>query len=263
MQNPMSQVNQAVRRGGWKAALGALAILATTAGTALAEPGASGPEVIPAVVPTHPYGLTYAEWLAKWWQWSLSFPVSADPENATASFSANQFGPVWFMPAPLGGGTVTRTGSVPEGVALFLPILTFEADNTGCPTYSDLTAAQLTAEAEGGWSAVAETSCTIDGVAVPGLENPTNSDFVVITPPFAYKLASHDNVVANYPGFEEETCIPDGTTVYPTVAEGACVMIAPLSVGKHTIHIVAAVPAYSVSYDVTFDLTVTPAPRFP
>jgi hypothetical protein len=229
---------------------------------AIATPSMAGDQntcpssVIPPVVPTHPYGLTYAEWLTKWWQWSLAFPVSADPEYGTADISASQHGDVWFLPAPLGGGTATRSGNVPEDTALFVPILTFEADNTGCPTYGNATAAQLLALVQGGWSGVATTSCSIDGVAVTGMDNPTSSAYLTTTAPFTYKLASTDNVLANYTGFVGETCIPDGTTVSPTVAEGVCVMIAPLSVGPHTIHIAATAPAYGIVYDVTFNLTV-------
>jgi hypothetical protein len=71
-------------------------------------------------------------------------------------------------------------------------------------------------------------------------------------------VASQDNVLANYPGFVGETCIPDGTTVYPTVAIGVCVLIHPLSVGHHTIHIAASNPTFGIAYDVTFSLEVDP-----
>jgi hypothetical protein len=230
-----------------------MALLATAMTPTFADDGAASPHgIIPPVVPARPYGLTYAQWLTKWWQWSLAFPVNADPENNTADFSANQSGPVWFLPAPLGGGTATRTGTVPEGLALFVPVLTFEADNTDCPTNTDYTVAQLAAEAQGGWNFVTETSCTVDGVAVTGMQDPTNSNYLVLTPPFSYTLASHDNVLANYPGFVEETFFPNGTTVYPTVAEGVYVMIYPLSVGHHTVRITGANRTFGVAYDVTF-----------
>ena len=251
-----------LRSGQWLSALAIAALLMTAVAPARADDtNTNNPGIIPPVVETHPYGLTYAEWLAKWWQWSLAFPVSADPEYGTASLSAGQSGDVWFLPSPLGGGTVTRTGTVPEGTALFVPVLTFEVDNTGCPTYTDLTVAQLSAELQGGWSAVTATSCTIDGVAVTGVDDPTNSTYLIQTRPFSYTLAAHDNVLANYPGFVGETCIPNGTTVSPTLAEGICVMIRPLSVGTHTIHIGASAPAYGLTYDVTFDITVAPPHR--
>jgi hypothetical protein len=253
MKNRMTQLNHSRLTGGWVPALAALALLSETVVPALANDG-----VIPPVVASRPYGHTYAEWLAKWWQWSLAFPYNADPEAGTADISANQSGKVWFLPAPLGGATATRAGTVPAGTALFVPVLTFEADNTGCPTYTDFTAAQLAELAVGGWGTVTATSCSIDGVAVAGMENPTNSDFLVETPPFSYTVASHDNVLANYPGFVNETCIPDGISVYPTVAIGVCVLIHPLSVGAHTIHIGAANPTFGIAYDVTFSITVAP-----
>jgi hypothetical protein len=245
--------------GQWLPALAISALLMAAVAPALADDSkVCSPGVVPPVVETHPYGRTYAEWLAKWWQWSLAFPVSADPENGTASISAGQSGDVWFLPAPLGGGTATRTGTVPEGTALFVPVLTFEADNSGCPTFTDFTVAQLIAELQGGWSGVTATSCTIDGVAVTGMDDPTNSVYLIQTQPFSYTVAADDNVLANYPDFVGETCIPGGTTVNPTVAEGVCVMIRPLSVGTHTIHIGATAPAYGLTYDVTFDITVAP-----
>jgi hypothetical protein len=257
MKNQLKPTKHILPRGRWLLALAVSALLTASVAPILADDGpicSSG--VIPPVVETHPYGHTYAEWLAKWWQWSLAFPVSADPENATANISAGQSGDVWFLPVPLGGGTATRTGTVPEGTALFVPVLTFEVDNTGCPTYTDFTVAQLSTELQGGWGEVTATSCTIDGVAVTGMDNPTNSAYLIQTQPFSYKVAAHDNVLANYPGFVGETCIPDGTTVSPTLAEGMCVMIRPLSVGTHTIKIAATVPAFGLTYDVTFDITV-------
>jgi hypothetical protein len=259
MKNKMQLANCNFLAGQWLPALAVSALLVTAVSPARADQdNVWNPVIIPPVVETHPYGLTYAEWLAKWWQWSLAFPVSADPENGTADISSKQSGDVWFLPAPLGGGTATRTGTVPEGTALFVPVLTFEDDNTGCPTYTDYTAAQLTTAVEGGWGAVTATTCTIDGVPVTGLDNPQTSSYLVITEPFSYKLAAYDNVLANYPNFVGETCIPNGTTVSPTVAEGVCVMIRPLSVGTHTVVITAAAPNYGVVYNVTFNLTVKP-----
>src|SRR4051795_4739769 len=29
--------------------------------------------------PAHPYGATYGQWSAAWWQWALSFPLSDHP----------------------------------------------------------------------------------------------------------------------------------------------------------------------------------------
>jgi hypothetical protein len=81
------------------------------------------------------------------------------------------------------------------------------------------------------------------------MDNSQATPYLVWTPPFSYTLASHDNLDA-YFGY---TCIPDGTTVYPAVACGVCVMIAPLPVGHHTIqfYVDDAGTVWTVTYEIT------------
>src|SRR5437763_11387933 len=60
-----------------------------------------------------PYGLTYGEWSARWWQWLLAIPpnvnpnfdgTSLDPDVATVNDCAQgQSGPVWFLAGTFGG----------------------------------------------------------------------------------------------------------------------------------------------------------------
>src|ERR1700741_4908798 len=108
MKNRTKLTNRILWAGRWLPALAVSALLTASVAPALGDDGAvCSPGVIPPVVESHPYGHTYAG----------------------------------FLPAPLGGRTATRTGIVPEGTALFVPVLTFEVDNTGCPTYTDLTVA--------------------------------------------------------------------------------------------------------------------------
>jgi len=201
-----------------------------------------------------PYGQSYGQWLAEWWQWSLSFPVTADPENGTADFSASQSGKIWFLPAPLGSGTFVRKGTVPYGKALFTPVLTFEIDDAG----STYTADELADYLQQGWDYVTAISCTIDGGAVRHLRDPQTTPYLCVTPPFSYTLASHDNVIANYEGFASNPDMPDGTTVDLALSGGVCVMIKPLPVGYHTIHITGQLGLLGVTYDVTYQINVTP-----
>ena len=35
-------------------------------------------------VDSKPYGLTYGEWTAKWWQWALSIPKDINPAGDTS-----------------------------------------------------------------------------------------------------------------------------------------------------------------------------------
>src|SRR5690242_15482225 len=59
--------------------------------------GNPNPGVIP--VNASPYGATYGEWSARWWQWAFSLPVDHHPLFDTADCSAGQSGPVWFLGA--------------------------------------------------------------------------------------------------------------------------------------------------------------------
>ena len=139
--------------------------------------------------------------------------------------------------------------------------MAFAADNTACPItdFTTNSADVLAAEAAAGWAGAAtQTTCTIDGVTVPGLENPTNTIYNVVSTPFSYTTAKKDNIVAVAEG---EPCLPGGLTVYPAVADGVYLMVSPLSPGKHTIHFVGvAGPLISpfLKLDITYELTVLP-----
>ena len=249
--------------GGIKAMLAALALLAVAASPALAGDGNVGnPGILPPQ--SRPHGLGYADWAAKWEQWSLAFPADADPANDTAPQDSAQSGEVWFLAGAHGsavvGGTaiVTRQITVPAGKSLFFPIIVNLQDNSDCPTYDSFTVDELRAHATASWAHVTETSCTIDGVAVSGLENPQTTPYLVASTVFSYTVADHDNILAADLG---EPCIPDGTTVDSAVALGAFLMLAPLPPGPHTIHLVGIVgPLASpfVDKDLTYDITVTP-----
>jgi hypothetical protein len=45
-----------------------------------------------------PYGLSYGEWTAKWWQWGYSIPKDINPayDDTGKNCAQKQNGPVWF-----------------------------------------------------------------------------------------------------------------------------------------------------------------------
>lgn len=208
-----------------------------------------------------PYGASYEEWSAKWWQWSLSQSANNVDLVGNADCCPGPASQVWFLAGASGPIQITNRIIVPGNTALFFPVLTVWVDNSGCgtnglPSFTDLTVPQLRSEAEGLWSEVSETSCWIDGVAVAGLSNPTNSIYNVQSPAFSYTTAFKDNVVANVYG---ETCIPGGLTIYPAVADGMYLMVAPLPPGHHTIHWIGVVGPASAPYftqDITYTIDV-------
>jgi hypothetical protein len=48
---------------------------------------------------SRPYGLTYGEWTAKWWQWAYSIPSDVHPayDDNGKYCAEGQSGPVWFL----------------------------------------------------------------------------------------------------------------------------------------------------------------------
>ena len=246
--NIANRINQMLRKGATRPAMVGLVLLLA----------ASLPVRANGILP--PY--LYPGLLARWWQWTLAFPADADPASDTAHQESAQSGPVWFLAGVHGRSQtgvisiVTRQITVPGGKLLFFPVLSNWTDNSGCPTYTDFTVPELQAQIAGAWSAVTETTCTIDGVPVPGLGNPQTTPYLVKSTVFSYTLASHDNLLAADFG---EPCIPDGTTVFPAVAQGVCLMLAPLPPGHHTIHFVGVVgpPANPfVEIYLTYNVTV-------
>jgi len=161
-----------------------------------------------------PYGYSYEEWLAKWGHLVMGLDtnhVASLNDSGICSGPASRVRfPIWHY-AP---GTNYTT--IDAGTPLFFPLVWYVWDNTACPlsAFASYTADQLAALDEQYYSAVTAISCTIDGVAVDGLENPSNSVYHVISTPFSYTTAESGNIVV---GLEGEPCIPGGLTVYPAV----------------------------------------------
>jgi hypothetical protein len=209
-----------------------------------------------------PYGYSYEEWSAKYWQWTLGQSTNHYQKLGSADICSGPASRVRFPGPSLIGGeaihVVTNHITVEPGTPLFFPVFSFWLDNGNCPlsAFTTFTPDQLAAMDEAQWSATTETTCTIDGVAVAGMDDPTNSVFHVVSTPFSYTTAEKDNVITAAFG---ATCIPGDFTIYPAVADGVFVMLAPLKPGKHVIHtvgIVGPISAPLADSDVTIEVTV-------
>ena len=164
------------RCGRWATALAALLMLGTVA--------SSPAQVLPPS--TLPYGLSYQEWSAKWWQWSLEQSTDHLELVGGPGICDGPASQVRFLAGSLlssGQAAITNRVTVTDQTPLFFTILSVWDDNTGCP-FTTFTAEQLRATVEGDWSAVTVLTCTIDGVPVAGLKNPTNTVYHVQYPLF-------------------------------------------------------------------------------
>ena len=79
-------------------------------------------------IDSKPYGFTYGEWSAKWWQWLLSIPRPANPafDSTGANANVGQRDPdVYFLCQTIEGvkGVHSRICSIQPGKAIFMPII--------------------------------------------------------------------------------------------------------------------------------------------
>jgi hypothetical protein len=196
------------------------------------EDDKGNPGVFPAR--SKPYGLSYGEWSARWWQWILSIPTKLNPnlDPTGAHCGEGQSGHVWFLPGSFSGPEPDRTCTVPTETSLFLPLpnVVFGAGVGDCkspgwgnPGPCDVPALRAAAAAQVDTATGVEVS--LDGIPVL---NPKSYRFQ--SPEFSYTLTSH-NVVAFLFGFP----VPAGTYA-PAVSDGYWLMFKPLTPGRHTIH---------------------------
>jgi hypothetical protein len=211
----------------------------------------------PGVLPPNskPYGKSYGEWSAKWWQWVLSIPEPHNPnDDLTGANSARgQSGPVWFLAGNF-GGTNTRTFTVPAGKALFFPLVNQEWDNFLCSqTDTDYTIAELRAQAKPNIDLATNLACEVDGVPIKDLTNVLTTRYRVESVVFSIKLPANSVWLVLFPSF-----CPDALpgTYGPAIDDGIYLMLAPLPVGQHTIHFHSEIPSFGFVLDVTDHIKV-------
>ena len=227
-----------------------LSSLAFAGGSRVAADGNGGnPRVLPPG--SNPYGHTYGEWGAAWWQWALSIPGPQNPLNdqTGANAGSSQSGPVWYLAGTLcpdieegcGFATATRTITVPSGKALFFPIV-----NTECSVFegNGTTEAELRACTAGQMASVTRLECDVDGTTLNNLDAYRGPSFL-----FTWGPLPNDNLLMLF-GLDA----PPGTTS-AAVSDGIYLMFAPLPVGSHTIHFTGWF-GDAFGLEVTYHLTV-------
>ena len=193
--------------------IGVLAVLAVVVGSSLAQE-ATPTAHVPALAPDEPIsGASLAEWSARYWQWTVSFPVSVNPgHDATgATCGYGQSGPVFFIPRNFPPCTV------PAGVVLFVPIAGTVCSTAEPPPYAGRDEAELRACAAAEVVRYTGIVVRVHGQQVPGIQA-----YRVSSPRFTLTLPEH-NILGVAAG------------VAYAVADGYQVMLAPLSAGEHEI----------------------------
>lgn len=244
-------VSDGIHLLGWLYAGGPAPVAACGEGSAASRN--ENPRIIPPQA--RPYGKSYGEWSAAWWQWGLGFPTPNNPiVDATGEFCAlGQSGPVWFLAGNV-GGTTERACSVPAGKALFVPLLNVIswapddvpfAEFLGLP--GETAEEKLLALVNLIMDQTDKLEVTVDGVPLENL-----IAYRAESPAFPLTFVE-DNIFGVPPG-ERDFAISDGFWL----------IIAPLTHGEHDIHFTSSFACtentcgfeFGIDLDVTYHLSV-------
>jgi|SRR5687767_9431439 len=189
------------------------------------------------------HGNSYEEWSAAWWEWAFSLPAEGHPlfDETGVNAAAGQNGKVWFLGGVFNAtGTATRHIEVPSGTALLFPIINAECSTVESDPWFGSNEAELRECVEAHISSYSNLSLEIDGESVTDLEQ-----FNVISPMVSMNLPE-----GNILGVEA------GPVQF--VSGGIYAMVAPLSVGTHTIHFTGFSEVDNFGVDVTYIVDVQP-----
>lgn len=231
------------------AALVAVSLLATSASSLAQRESAR-------IVPPHGHykGLSYGEWLVEFNQWFYGVPAA---DNASLignedKLAVGQPKRVWFLSNVV--PVADRHFVVPKGKALWVTIFGVEWDNYLCvEPDTSLTVDELRALVKGIVDSMTDIEVTIDGVPVQNV-----MAYRSITPEFSLTLP--DANILQLLGCTD--ALPG--TYKPAVADARALLVKPLPVGEHTIHVSAVVvvdpsdPSQDVDVDITWRITVVP-----
>jgi hypothetical protein len=191
------------------------------------------------------FGEPFRQWTADWWQFMLSIPTAVNPlaDETGQNCMVGQRGAVWFLAGNFGGtaAPTTRACSIPEDKALFFPVLNVVDVNT-----TTQTANELRTETAPCVDAVTRLTVEVDGQPVSVDKNRVRSAVFEIAVPA-------DNLFGI-----------DAGIYSPAIDDGYYVMLKPLGVGEHEIHIVGAsagcplLGGNAFSTEVTYNVTIVP-----
>lgn len=186
-----------------------------------------------------PFGKSYGEWSALWWQQALAVHEgSGSPfEAGSVDCTALGTGHVAFLVGTT-GGAASRSCSLPAGTAVLFPLINTESSII---EGNGTTEAELRANAGQLADQFTDLTAVVDGTALSDL-----GSYRFQSPLFTW-TAPVDNVFG----------VPPTSDPTTAVADGYWIMLTPLSPGVHTISFGGAVPNVFTTA-ATYTITVTP-----
>lgn len=191
-----------------------------------------------------PYGISYGDWVARWWQWNIGISPAEHPRDhfSSQTCTIHQNGSVWFLPDIL-SGKEERTCTIPNGKAILVPLLTgfCDDDNTDPSVKTDEGLRKCAMQG----NEYGVIGASLDGQNLQNIDQDrTQTRFFNLTVP--------TNNFCN--------CV-SGT--FKTMADGFFVFLKPLPAGKHDLILTTSVmnlvaPSYNYAAESIYHLTVSP-----
>jgi len=200
-----------------------------------------------------PFGMTYGDWQAAYWQYFFAIPASTHPVLDTTGADctvAQSAGPVFYLNSAFPGSIVTRICTVSASKALLVPVASWECSNLEPPPSYGANPQDMRTCAASAMDGLGVTTLklTVDGknISQELRQNHVQTPYYDFTMP-----ALPDNILYILEGVT--------ATSGSSVADGYLVMLKPLSPGKHMIHFEGSFlsgPGAPGSFGVTYYLTV-------
>jgi hypothetical protein len=183
-----------------------------------------------------PFGRTYAEWTARWWQWVLSLAKTENPlvDDTGKNCANNQSGPVWFLAGTL-KGPAERSCRIPADKAILFPVINVEASVAEGDGTTD---EELAARAKFEMDQITNMQAMISGTNVNELKQ-----YRIQSPSFNVTLPA-DNVLE----------LPAQTT--KMMSEGYWLFLKALEPGNYDLNSFGSCLAGRIKIGVSYHLTI-------
>jgi hypothetical protein len=164
-----------------------------------------------------PYGLTFPEWIVKWWRWIFSIPFEKNPaiDVNGVNCSFNQHGPVWFLAGALADAKLIRNCTIPSPKAILFPVINSEISTAELPGATDF---ELLEAANSDIDKVDYMEVNINSIPIRNLHK-----FRIHTRPFDITIP-----VNNFMRLDYGPC--------KMVSDGYWIFLDVLPSGNHTLH---------------------------
>lgn len=185
---------------------------------------------------SHPYGISYEEWIRLWWKWLISIPKAKNPAfDSTGQLCAtSQNTNVWFLPGTF-GRAMNRKCIIPQGKGILFPIINYECSFADAPLMR--TEEELEDQCRHEIDNIGDINATLDGKKIEVQNYRVKSScFTVDIPP--------DNCLGASNG---ETRI---------ASDGYWLFFEPLSTGNHVLQSFGSCLAGKIQIGCTFRLTI-------